>query len=101
MSVMLLTRPESVTTTVRKRAVTCRCVSHSQKRHPRLGEESRHLILAAEGPRVSSLLTRPGLPWPDENNTCNQSLLFVWSGVIKSVCWLTQYTDLNEEANVF
>ena len=27
---------------------------------------------------------------PDEKHTGNQSPLFVWSGVIKSVCWLTR-----------
>lgn len=50
MSLMFLTRSDSVTTTVPKRAVTCGCVSRSKNDTPTgRVEESRHLIPAAEG----------------------------------------------------
>lgn len=90
-SLMLLTRPDAVTTTVCWRAVTCVCVCvSSSKMTPQVKRGVQTSDPRCRGPCISSLLTGPGLPWLDENNTCNQSLLFVWSGVIKSVSWLTQ-----------
>lgn len=49
MSLMLLTRPEPVATTVLK-GLSPAGVCFTLKQHPGSKEESRHLILVAEGP---------------------------------------------------
>lgn len=105
MSLMLLTRPESVTTTVGKRAVTCRCLSHSKNNTIRLGEASRHLILAAEG--LVSQHFWPGLDCHGRMKTTRVTRVFCLSGQMWQnrsngpLCRSPIFTDLNVEAILF
>lgn len=76
-----------------------------QKQHSWVGRWVQTSDPRCRGSRVSALLTRAGLPWPNEKHTCNQSLLFVWSGDKNQSngppCKSPIYTDLDEEAVLF
>lgn len=105
MSLMFLTRSESVTTTVCKRTATSRCVSHSETT-PSGCKRSPDTRSSLQGGHVSHHRW-PGLDRHNQMKTTPVTRVFClcgqvwWNQSAGSLIKRPVYTDLDEEANLF